>query len=137
MDRLLVLENGIPSSFTLMQTLIFIVIGLVLVFFVVMVTRLFLARRKENKAPRLTVDAKVLSRRTQVGRTGTLSRGDMEAGPVMAPGNNYTQYFITFEMESGDRMELAVNRNDFGLIVDGDRGKLTFQGTHLVQFDRY
>lgn len=45
-------------------------------------------------------------------------------------------YRITFEVESGDRMELAIPRGEFGLLVVGDRGKLTFKGTRYLGFER-
>ena len=43
---------------------------------------------------------------------------------------------MTFEVESGDRFELKVPRSEYGLIVEGDQGKLTFQGTRFLNFER-
>ena len=43
---------------------------------------------------------------------------------------------MTFEFESGDRMEFAVPSDIYGLSVEGDRGKLTFQGTAFIGFER-
>ena len=45
-------------------------------------------------------------------------------------------YHITFEVESGDRMELRVPVDEYGLIVEGDEGVLTFQGTRFLGFQR-
>ena len=39
-----------------------------------------------------------------------------------------TRYYVTFQVESGDRMEFSVSGR-YGLLVD--TGRLTFQGTHL------
>lgn len=47
-----------------------------------------------------------------------------------------TSYYITFEVESGDRMELYVSSDEYGLLVIGDYGKLTFQGTRYLGFER-
>ena len=47
----------------------------------------------------------------------------------------YTDYFATFEFESGDRMELRIPSNQYGYIVDGDNGKLTFQGTRFLKYE--
>ena len=47
-----------------------------------------------------------------------------------------TFYYTTFEVESGDRMELAVSGQDFGMLAEGDTGRLTFQGTRFKGFER-
>ncbi len=39
-------------------------------------------------------------------------------------------------MESGDRIELAVSGYDYGQLCEGDRGRLTFQGTRYLGFER-
>ena len=43
---------------------------------------------------------------------------------------------MTFEFDSGDRAELHVPYNEFGLLVIGDHGDLTLQGTRYISFDR-
>ena len=47
-----------------------------------------------------------------------------------------TRYFATFQVESGDRMELQMSGQDYGMLVEGDRGRLTFQGTRYLDFQR-
>lgn len=47
-----------------------------------------------------------------------------------------TSYFVTFQVESGDRMELHVAGHEYGMLIEGDRGKLTFQGTRYLGFER-
>lgn len=47
-----------------------------------------------------------------------------------------TFYYATFQVESGDRMELHVPRNEYGMLVEGDNGRLTFQGTRYLGFER-
>ncbi len=79
---------------------------------------------KNNKSPRLTVDVKVVAKRTQFSRGG---------------GQHHhvnTRYFVTFEVESGDRFELPLEGRQYGLMVEGDSGKLTFQGTRFLDFER-
>jgi len=39
-------------------------------------------------------------------------------------------------VESGDRFELQLQGQEYGLLVEGDRGKLTFQGTRFLEFQR-
>ena len=50
--------------------------------------------------------------------------------------SSHTTYYVTFEVESGDRIELVVPRSEYGFMVEGDQGKLTFQGTRYLSFDR-
>ena len=47
-----------------------------------------------------------------------------------------TTYYVTFEVESGDRMEFIVPHSQYGYIAEGDYGKLTFQGTRFLDFQR-
>lgn len=77
---------------------------------------------KNNESPVLNVRAKVLGKRTAV-RGGGETRA-------------YSQYYITFEVGSGDRLELKVKDTDYGMLVEGDQGELTFQGTRYLGFDR-
>lgn len=75
--------------------------------------------RKNNASPRLTSEATVVSKRTHVW-------GD----------HSRTTYFATFQFESGDRLELEIPRDRFGYLVEGDHGKLHFQGTRFLDFER-
>ena len=47
-----------------------------------------------------------------------------------------TSYYVTFQVESGDRMELSVRGKEYGLLAEGDYGRLTFQGTRYLGFQR-
>ena len=47
-----------------------------------------------------------------------------------------TWYYATFQVESGDRMELSIPDRDYGYLVEGDRGSLAFQGTRFLSFSR-
>ena len=75
--------------------------------------------RKNDASPRLTSEATIVTKRTHV-------RGD----------HAHTTYFATFQFESGDRLELEIPRDQFGYLVEGDRGKLHFQGTRFLNFER-
>lgn len=83
--------------------------------------------RKNDRAPRLTVEARVVAKRTQVGHHHN-SNNHMS--------HSYTRYYVTFEVASGDRMELMVPGQESGLMIEGDFGDLTFQGTRFLAFDR-
>ena len=75
--------------------------------------------RQNNNSPRITSETTVVTKRTHVW-------GD----------HSHTNYYATFQFESGDRLELEVPHNQFGYLVEGDRGKLTFQGTRFLEFHR-
>lgn len=88
-------------------------------------------KHKNDQSPRVTADAKVVSKRMQVGQNRQ-SSGDND----MMRSYTYSKYFVTFEFESGDRLELLVDGSDYGLLVEGDSGKLSFQGTRYLGFQR-
>ena len=86
---------------------------------------------KNNNSPRLTVPATVVSKRTNV------SHHHHPAGDGHGVHHSTsTSYYVTFQVESGDRMELHMAGHQFGMLVEGDRGKLTFQGTRYLGFER-
>lgn len=108
----------------LMQILIF---GLIFVFVIVSLVRSIRRWGKDEKSPRLTVDAKVAAKRTARQRRMSNKR---------CSGRDYTNYYATFQFESGDRLELELKSYEFGLLVEGDKGKLTFQGSRYLGFER-
>lgn len=81
---------------------------------------------QNNHSPRLTVEATVVTKRTEV----THRRNDDGFS------RSSTWYYATFQVESGDRMEFSVGGGEYGLLAEGDRGKLTFQGTRFLGFER-
>ena len=83
---------------------------------------------KNNNAPRLTVPVNVVSKRTNVSHHHHAGEHHMSS--------TSTSYYVTFQVESGDRMELHLSGSQYGLIVEGDRGLLTFQGTRFLNFER-
>jgi hypothetical protein len=48
----------------------------------------------------------------------------------------HTSYYVTFELENGERMEIPVNDSFYGMHVEGDTGMLTHQGTQMMSFER-
>lgn len=82
---------------------------------------------KNNHSPRLTVEATVVAKRGQVSHH---HHGANHAT------HTSTTYYVTFQVESGDRMELHVSGSEYGMLVEGDTGKLSFQGTRYLGFER-
>ena len=44
--------------------------------------------------------------------------------------------YVTFQVESGDRIEFIVTGSEYGMLAEGDRGKLSFQGTRYFSYER-
>lgn len=84
---------------------------------------------KNNHSPRLTVNATVVSKRTSV------SHHHHHNGAAMHMSSS-TSYYVTFQVDSGDRMELYLGGREYGELAEGDVGKLTFQGTRYLGFER-
>lgn len=83
---------------------------------------------KNNQSPRLSVSATIVAKRESI--TGDLS------GTHDYHSTSSTSYYVTFQVESGDRMELPVSGSEYGMLAEGDIGKLTFQGTRYLSFER-
>lgn len=113
-------ETGL---FELMFSLIFF---LIVTAFIVTLAKGLLEWNRNNHSPVLSVQARVVSKRTNVSS----HHGD-HGGHASS-----TSYYATFQVESGDRLELRLSGREYGLLAEGDKGKLTFQGTRYRGFER-
>jgi hypothetical protein len=78
----------------------------------------------DNRAPQVQVMARVLSRRQSFHHSSVGSH------------HAYSGYYVTFELDNGDRMELHLSGQEYGLLIEGDTGVLTYQGSRYVRFER-
>ena len=85
--------------------------------------------KKNNDSPVLSVSAKVVAKRTDV-------KYHHHHVNEQVHHSSSTNYYVTFEVERGDRMEMKIKGNQYGMLVEGDRGQLTFQGTRYLEFKR-
>ena len=108
------------------------VVMFLLVFGIILFTLITGIRQwnRNNHSPRLTVPATVVSKRTNV------SHHHHNHGADHMGHHTSTSYYVTFQVASGDRMELHMAGHEYGLLVEGDRGNLTFQGTRYLGFQR-
>lgn len=90
---------------------------------------------KNNDSPKLTVPAAVVAKRTNVTRHHHANGGDA-SGAHGFHTTTSTTYYVTFQVESGDRMEFHVSGSEYGMLAEGDSGRLTFQGTRYLSFER-
>lgn len=115
----------------LFELLFMLVFLLVIGTFVVTLVRGVGQWNKNNHEPRLYVYASVVSKRMNVSHYSHANAG----GTGMHTGSS-TSYYVTFQVESGDRLEFCVGGREYGQLVEGDRGRLGFQGTRYLGFER-
>ena len=121
--------RGFGVIFGLFPILFLIVFVIVIGTFVVMAVKGVGTWKKNNHSPRLIVPAAVVAKRTDVSHH---HHGD----PGSRHMSSSTWYYATFQVESGDRMEFSVSGAEYGLLAEGDQGRLTFQGTRYLSFER-
>ena len=106
----------------------FLIFGIIIAFFLIIIVRSLMTWNKNNHSPRLTVDATVVSRRVNVSHHHNGSDNGMHSSS--------SWYYVTFQVASGDRMELQVDGSEYGMLAEGDNGQLTFQGSRYLEFKR-
>ena len=122
-------DPGFGMTFSIMQVMVPLMFVLVFGFMIVTLVRGIGEWNKNNHSPKLTVPATIVEKRSDVHRY------PVSTGKVQTMHTS-TYYYATFQVESGDRMELAVSGAEYGMLAEGDRGMLTFQGTRYLNFRR-
>ena len=113
-------DNFMFSVFPIIFGIVFI--GVICIFIFVIGSSIKQYASNKSK-PVETLPAKVIAKRPHTwGGTGNTSA--------------HTSYYVTFELENGERLELPVNDNFYGMNVEGDTGMLTHQGTQMISFER-
>lgn len=120
-------------GFQLISIMVPVIFVIVLAVFILILVKGIGTWSKNNRSPRLTVDAVVAAKRAEVSHHHTAGGG---AGACGGGVSSSTWYYVTFQVESGDRMELSVSGQDYGMMAEGDRGSLAFQGTRFLGFQR-
>lgn len=123
---------GYDMGFGMFGVMFAIVFTLVIGMFIFVIVKGISEWNKNNHSPRLTVDAQVVAKRTNVSHHHHSNTGNSGFH-----SGTSTTYYVTFQVESGDRMEMHVSGSEFGMLVEGDQGKLSFQGTRYLGFQRY
>ena len=88
------------------EILFFLIFALVLCLFIVMIVRGVSQWHRNNNSPRLTVEATVVAKRIDVSHH--------HHGGETHHMTTSTRYYVTFQVESGDRMELEVPDMEYG-----------------------
>ncbi len=113
---------------------VIVTLGFVVVFgiIIVMAVRGIAQWNRNNNSPVLCVFATIVAKRANTSHHHHQHTDNM----AMSHSSSSTSYYVTFEVDSGDRMELHMNGEQYGLLIEGDKGNLTFQGTRYLGFER-
>lgn len=85
----------------------------------------------DNAAPVETFEARVIAKRTKA----TQHQSTDSTTHSSSRWTSYS-YFATFEYSNGQRREFGIKESEFGVLIEGDRGTLTFQGSRYKGFQR-
>ena len=121
---------GFGMGFGMFHIMFTLVFALVFVLFLVTAVQGISQWNKNNHSPKLTVPATIVAKRTNVSQH--------RSGGANGHHHHHTSttYYVRFQVESGDRMEFCVAGHEYGVLVEGDKGKLSFQGTRYLGFER-
>lgn len=123
-------DNPMDSLFSIFAPIMLFTIALLVIGIMVFVFIKVIGQwQYNNKQPVLTVDALIRGKRTNTHTHSNLDNS-------IHHSSTSNQYYITFEVESGDRMEFLVPSEEYGLLMEGDKGRLTFQGSRYLGFNR-
>jgi len=117
--------GGFNAGFSMFQILFTLMFCLIFGMFIFTIIKGIGQWNKNNHSPKLTVDATVVTKRDHVSHHHHNHHT-----------THSTTYYVTFQVDSGDRMEFHVSSSEFGMLVEGDYGRLTFQGTRYLGFER-
>ena len=116
-------DPGFGVTFSIMQVMVPLMFVLVFGIIIVTMVRGIGEWNKNNQSPKLTVPVTVVAKRSDVHRG-------------IETMHTFTSYYVTFQVESGDRMEFEISDMEYGMLAEGDSGELIFQGTRYLNFRR-
>lgn len=117
-------------GFVLFRIMFILVFVLVLGMFLVFAVKGIAQWNQNNHSPRLTVPAAIVAKRANVTRHHHGGAGGHHHH------HTSTSYYVTFQFGGGDRMELLVSGAEYGMLMEGDQGDLSFRGTRYLGFER-
>lgn len=117
------------------EVMFFLVFAIVAGVFIMTIVKGIGTWNKNNHSPRLTVAARIVSKRMNVSHHSHPNAGDMTGAHGYSTTSS-TSYYVTFQVDSGDRMEFSVTGSEYGMLAEGDTGRLSFQGTRYLFFER-
>lgn len=82
-----------------------------------------------NKQSIVQVESTIVSKRISVSHHNHMNENHNHT-------SSSTTYYVTFQFINGERSEFVVKGKDYGIMVERDRGILSFQGSRFISFDR-
>ena len=98
--------------------------AILLLMLVAKITGMVNIEEKQGEQPVYNIQAVVKGKRTLV---------EADADNPAVPK---TTYFVTFHKRDGNRVEMQVPGEDYGLAAEGDEGILVYQGNEFIVFKR-
>lgn len=108
--------------FLLMSLFSSLAFGAVFVFIIVYAVK---QKSKNDSAPRVTLEARVVDKRTVSHRHHNHHNSF---------SHRHYYHYVTFELQDGQRTELRVSLGEFESLAVADEGALTLQGTRFISF---
>ncbi len=118
-------ENIFPVIFVLM-------FGIILTVFITGIIKNMRQSAYNRSQPVLTVQASVTGKRESHSTYSSHGAGEHHHTHT----HTSTTYYATFQVESGDRIEFSMDAAQYAELMQGDTGRLTFQGTAFKGFER-
>ena len=109
--------GGAPTGFFAFSA---VIVAIIIGGFIYLITKAIRTHVNNNNAPVLEANAVVVGRREEVSGFDHTS----------------TSYYATFQFDNGERLELGLKGTEYGMLAEGDRGILTYQGTRYLGFVR-
>lgn len=123
---------GPPDGMSIMFKIVPIIIGIGFIFIFSMIIASAFKWARNANSPVHTVYATIISKRTEVsGSSGSHFDNSIHTG-----GSTRTHYYVTLELENGQRQEFLDVKPLYGLVVEGDKGYAQIQGQWIVAFER-
>ena len=116
--------------FTILPVIFIVIFLIILTMIIISIVQGVKQRKQNNASPVLDVEAKLVTKRTEV------SRYRHNTDNTHVHNSSHTTYYVTFEVQSTDRLEFTVTGEEYGQLVENDTGILTFQGTRYLGFKR-
>ena len=113
--------------FLLMFLLSALSFGAIFVFIIVYAVK---QKEKNDNAPRVTLEARVVDKRT-VSHSHHHSHHHHHH-----MSHRHYYHYVAFELADGQRTELSVNQSEFISLAVADEGMLTMQGTRFISFEK-
>lgn len=115
------------EMFNVMNTALPVFFVIILAIILISAGRGIIRYMSNLRQPRLVVTSVIVGKRMEMTHHHSIGSTEVRAD---------SKYYVTFEVESGERLEFTVSGHEFGQCAEGDHGKLSFQGNRYLGFQR-